>query len=233
MRRGIALTLVALVTLAGCELKPPFERPNPFDPGSPYPMRMVGVPDTVSAIGQRFQAVIERDPPIDQATLSLQWVVTDPNDILVSVSELRHLFNGEYLATNTLTAQLKTLAVAARFNDAVVVGRNIVVGQLVDSLRLACGSVSVPVACNAVPLAVGGSLSVRSRMRDALGSAIQGAQFAMQRAVVTLRTPGVISAAYSPNTQGTYTFSAIGAGSTWIVIRSDRAVDSVQVTVAP
>ena len=231
--RPMLRRLSVLLVLSACTLEPPFERSNPFDPGSPYPMRLVGVPDTVIAIGQRFQATIERDPPIDQSRLSIQWRVTDPNDILAPATQLQHLFNGEFLATNAMSAELKTLAVGARFNEEVVVGRSIVVGQLVDTLRLSCGSVAAPVPCSAVPLGVGATLNVRSASRDARGFAVQGLQHAMARAVVTLRTPGVLSSTFTPNTTGTYTFAAVAAGSTWLVIRSDRAVDSVQVTVTP
>ena len=55
----------------------------------------------------------------------------------------------------------------------------------------------------------------------------------MQRAVVALRTPGVLNAAEAPNDRGTQVFTAVGAGSTWVVIRSDYSVDSVFVTVRP
>ncbi len=53
----------------------------------------------------------------------------------------------------------------------------------------------------------------------------------MQRAVVALRTPGVLNATVTPNDRGNHVFAAVGAGSTWVVIRSKFTVDSVFVTV--
>lgn len=220
--------VVLLLAVSACSLEPPFDRTNPFDPGSPYPMRLVGVPDTVQAIGQRFQAVIERDPPINTATLAIQWVVTNPNNILAPVSELIHLADGDFISTNVMTAQLRTFAVGAKFNDDVVVGRYITLGQLVDTLNLSCAML-----CTAVPLTVGAPLQVFSNARDSRGNEVRVEQFAMQRASVTLRTPGILTSAVTPNNLGTYAFTAAGVGSTWIVIRSDHAVDSVLVNVTP
>lgn len=236
MRRFL---LIAMLFAIGCSLEPPFERSNPFDPGSPYEMRLVGIPDTLGYKGARFTAVIERDPPMPAVPLLITWGATDPRigsipPALPPPSGLvLPLGAGEFMLSEALTAELVTTAIAARLNSEVVVGRTMVVGQLVDTLRLACGTVAAPLACNAVPLSVGGTLSVRSSARDAGGAVVQGLQFAMERATVALRTPGVLSPSFTPNGLGTYTFTAAGAGSTWIVIRSDRAVDSVQVTVAP
>lgn len=224
-----AIVASALLAAGACTLEPPFDRSNPFDPGSPYEIQFVGAPDTVASLGERFQITLERDPPIDQAALSIQWEVSDPNNSLVVPTELRHIFNGEFGSTNTMTAQLKTLAIGARFNDAVVVGQNLVVGQLVAALNPSCGAT----ACTAVPVGVGGTLSVLTDARDALGAAVQQEQFAMQRATVTVRPPAILAPAWAPNALGTYSFSVTGTGTTWVVIRSDRAVDSVQVTIAP
>jgi hypothetical protein len=224
MRRLFLLSFVALA----CSLEPPFDRTNPFDPGSPYPMRLEGVPDTVASIGERFQAVIERDPPINTAGLAIQWVVTDPNNILAGVPEIQHLFNGDYVSTNVMSARLKTVAIGARFNDDVVVGRYITVGQLVDTLNLYCSN-----PCATMPISVGWTFPVFSDARDARGNEVRFENFAMQRAVVTIRNPAVIGSAVTPNGTGMYVFSALSAGSSWIVIRSDRATDSVHVTVTP
>jgi hypothetical protein len=226
--RRLGLAAIALTAL-GCSLEPPFDRTNPFDPGSPYVISFLGAPDTVASIGERFQVTLDRDPPIDQSELSIQWQVSDPNDILVTPVELQHLFNGEYIGTNLMSAQLRTLAIGARFNSAVVVGRNITVGQLVATLNPSCGAT----ACSAVPVGVGGTLTVFTDARDALNQVVRLEQFAMQRATVTVRSPSVLTPTWTPNGSGTYTFSVTGTGTTWVVIRSDRAVDSVQVTIAP
>jgi len=227
MRRAIVVAV--LLAASACALEPPFDRSNPFDPGSPYEIRFVGAPDTVASLSERFQVTLERDPPIDQSTLSIRWEVSDPNNILVAPTELRHIFGGEFGGTNTMTAQLKTLAIAARFNDAVVVGRSIVVGQLVAALNPTCGAT----ACTAVPVGVGGTLVVSTDARDALGAAVQQEQYAMQRATVAVRSPTILAPTWAPNALGTYSFSVTGTGTTWVVFRSDRAVDSVQVTIAP
>lgn len=238
MMRRLFLLLAATFAV-GCSLEPPFERSNPFDPGSPYEMRLVGVPDTLGYKGARFTAVIDRDPPMPTVPLLITWSAYDPRigsvpPALPPPSALvLPLGAGEFMLSEALTAELVTTSIAARLNSEVVVGRNMVVGQLVDTLRLACGTVSAPVACSALPLRVGGTLNLRSSARDAGGAVVQGLQFAMERANVTLRTPGVLTPTFTPNTSGTYTFTAAGAGTTWIVIRSDRAVDSVQVTVTP
>lgn len=223
--------LLAGLTLAAlsCTLEPPFDRTNPFDPGSPYEIRFVGAPDTVASIGERFQVTLERDPPIDQSALAIQWQVTDPNDILITPVELWHLFNGEFIGTNLMSAQLRTLAIGARFNSAVVVGQSIVVGQLVAELNPAC----LGYACSSVAVPVGGTMTITTDARDAEGEAVRLEQFAMQRAVVTVRNAAVLAPAWSPNAQGSYSFSVTGTGTTWVVIRSDRATDSVQVTITP
>ncbi len=57
--------------------------------------------------------------------------------------------------------------------------------------------------------------------------------FGMQRAVVALRTPGVLNTLVTPNDRENHVFTAVGAGSTWVVIRSDYTLDSVFVTVRP
>ena len=220
------LPLAAL--MLGCSLEPPYDRTNPFDPGSPYEMRLIGVPDTVSAIGQRFQALIERDPPINTAELAIQWEVTDPNDVLAGVLELQHIFRGDFLSTNVMSAQMKTVSIGARFNGDVVVGRNVIVGQLVDTLNLSCAT-----PCESIPIEVGWTFPVFSNARDSRGNEVRFEQFAMQRAVVTIRNTAVINSQVTPNGTGMYVFSAVGAGSSWIVIRSDHAVDSVHVTVTP
>lgn len=231
MPRIALLTLV----LAACTLEPPFERSNPFDPGSPYPMRLVGVPDTVSAIGQRFAVSVERDPPINFSRLSVTWGAWSLKGNFARAPELQHVGDGEFVSTASMSALLSDVSIAAQFSTVaagfshgVEVGRNLTVGQLVKQLNLQC----VP-ACQMLPLAVGSSLQVLSDARDANGNAVQQEIHAMRRAIVELRATGVLVSSVVPNNLGTYTFTAVGAGSTWIVIRSDHAVDSVQVTVTP
>ncbi|MBX3134474.1 MAG: hypothetical protein KF689_13920 [Gemmatimonadaceae bacterium] len=194
-------------------------------------MTLVDVPDTAGADGLRFTATVHRDPPIT-ANAAVQWVTADPN-ALNSPSTLTHLFGGEFVVSNRVTAELKTMAVGARFTDRIEVGRYVIVGQLSATLGLFCGTVGAPVACDAAPFAPGASVLIRSAPRDSLNVLVRGLSFAMERAQVTLRTPGVLSSVVSPNAQGSYTFTATGIGETWVVIRVDRALDSVRVVVAP
>lgn len=144
----------------GCGLEGPYDRTNPFDPGSPYLMTLVDVPDTAGADGLRFTATVHRDPPIT-ANAAVQWVTADPN-ALNSPSTLTHLFGGEFVVSNRVTAELKTMAVGARFTDRIEVGRYVIVGQLSATLGLFCGTVGAPVACDAAPFAPGASVLIRS-----------------------------------------------------------------------
>lgn len=238
MRRRIAILLVVFAA-AACELQPAFDRTNPFDPGSPYPMRMVGVPDTVDFRGARFTATIERDPPLPVGPLAITWRATDPRFGVapgappIPSALVLPVGNGAFLISQSLTAELVTTAIAAVFNSEVVVGRNIVVGQRARTLTLTCGSAAAPVACDAAALSIGETATVRSASRDAGNNALSGLQFAMQRARIVSRNPAVIASAVTPNVLGTYAFTAVGAGSTWVVVTVDFATDSVRFVVNP
>lgn len=226
-----AAVLFCCLPLLACELKGPYDRTNPFDPGSPYRMTLAGVPDTAHAEGQRFTASVQRDPPVALGT-GVQWVTTDPN-VLNVPSALTHLYGGEFIVSNRVTAEMKPAIVGVRLTDRVDVGRTLIVGQLSATLNLFCGTVAVPAACDAAPVAPGAGVLVRSAPRDSLNGIVRGLNFAMERAQVTIRTPGVLTSAVVPNTQGSYAFTAASVGETWVVIRADRATDSVRVVVAP
>lgn len=232
MRR---LALASLVAALGCSLEPPFDRSNPFDPGSPYEMRLVGVPDTVDARGARFAAVIERDPPISVEDLSIRWEATDPRFGGVPPNPpppstlVLPLADGEFVISPNLTAEMVTTSIAARFNSSVVVGRNIVVGQRARTLSLSCTSG----ACDATPLGIGASAPIGSSALDANGHVLSGLQHAMARATVVSRNPAVIALNVTPNAAGSYGVTAVGAGSTWVVITVDFATDSVRFVVEP
>ena len=238
MRRRIAILLVVFAA-AACELQPEFDRTNPFDPGSPYPMRMVGVPDTVDFRGARFTATIERDPQLPAGPLAITWRATDPRfGVVPGVPPIPSVLvlpvgNGEFLVSQSLTAEFVTTAIAAEFNSQVVVGRNIVVGQRARTLTLACGSAAAPVACDAAALNIGATTTVLSTARDAGNSELSGLQYAMERARIVSRNPAVLASAVTPNGFGTYAFTAVGAGSTWVVITVDFATDSVRLVVNP
>lgn len=225
---------VALVVL-GCTLEPPFDRTNPFDPGSPYEMQLLGVPDTVDARGARFTAVIERDPPLPAGDLSIKWEAIDPrfgggfHDPPTPSEYVLPLAGGEFVASGVLTAEFVPATIAARFNSSVVVGRTIVVGQRARTLSLSCSGV----ACDAVPTLVGQTRAIQSTATDANGHLLAGLQHAMQRATVISRDPSVIAPSVTPNAGGLYGVSAVGEGNTWVVITVDLATDSVRFVVTP
>lgn len=221
------------LVLMGCELQPAYERTNPFDPGSPIPMRLVGVPDTLTSIGDRFTAVIERDPPLSPLPTSILWESKDPRTLNANAFWLVPLGYGEYVVSPSASAEMRTTSIGAMLNDAITVGRNLVVGQLVDTLRLGCGSAITLTACDAAPRTPGSAFTVFSRSRDARGNGVNGLFYAMERAAVTVRTPTVVTSEYAPNGFGNYAFRAGSAGETWIVIRVDRSTDSVRIVVAP
>lgn len=225
------VALVAVLGTVGCGLAEPYDRSNPFDPGSPYSMRIVGAPDTVYARGDRFQVTIERDPPLNPLPSRLQWEATDLNDSYTPVPTLTMLFQGDYMVNDKVTAEYRQMGIGAYFNDEVTVGRTVIVGQRTEQLSLTCGTVAVPAACDAAPTSLGAFVNVRSAGLDANGYPVRGLEFAIERAEVTLRTPGVLQDFVQPNPSGIYQFQAIGSGSTWVVIRVDRGVDSVRVEV--
>ena len=239
MMRRATLAPFALLMCAACTLEPPFERSNPFDPGSPYEMRLVGVPDTVDVRGMRFTASIERDPPLPPGTLSIAWQAIDPTIIPppftppVASGVVLPLAGGEYLVAPSLSAQFVPVGIQARFTDEVIVSKQIVAGQRARALTLACGTLAVPAACDAAPLTIGAGATVRSTMLDGGGSPLSGLQFAMARASVLSRNPAVIAPSVTPNAAGTFNVLAAGAGSTWLVIRVDFATDSVRFVVNP
>lgn len=232
MRRLAFATMLAAL---GCTLEPPFDRSNPFDPGSPYEMRLVGVPDTLDARGARFTAVIERDPPLNIDNLSIRWEAIDPRFGSVPPAPpppstlVLPLAAGEFVLSANLSAEFVTTSIGARFNSAVVVGRNIVVGQRARTLTLSCAGG----ACDATPLGIGATASIGSSSLDANGHLLSGLQHAMARATVVSRNPAVIAPSVTPNAGGNYGVTAVGAGSTWVVITVDFATDSVRFVVDP
>jgi hypothetical protein len=64
-------------------------------------------------------------------------------------------------------------------------------------------------------------------------SEVSLALFGMPHTVVALRTPGVLHTAAMPSDRGTRVFTAVGVGSTWVVVRAADMLESVFVTVRP
>jgi hypothetical protein len=229
MKRAIALAAAAL-GVGACALEPPLDRTNPFDPWSPYPMTLVGAPDTAYSIGEEFNTFIERTPPIPSDGIILKWEVTDPNDINRPVNEVQSMGDGRFRITSFATAQFRTYAIAARFTDyiyQVVVGRNIVVGQRVAALQVSC----IPGPCDAITPASGTVITLATDAEDALGGFIRGIPFAMARASIVSRDPAVVRPDSTTASTGRFHLTAGAPGTTWVVVTMDVAVDSVQLTV--
>ena len=218
----------SLLTLVACEMVGPLDRTNPYDSGSPYPMSLINVPDAVYSIGERFTAEIFRDPPLPDDDYVLTWESIDPSNGFPSLI-LQSTFGGEYLLTALASADYRTISIGARFNSSIVVGRNVVVGQRTATLDLACELGD----CASLAPTPASTIAVTSASADARGNPVRALNVAMARAVVTSRNPAAIVPAYTPNTTGTYHFTAVAPGSAWLVIRMDLAVDSVFVTVVP
>ena len=70
-------------------------------------------------------------------------------------------------------------------------------------------------------------------MFDARANPINTVQTALGRRTVTSRNPAVAQPVLPLPLNGTFQVAGAGAGSTWIVVAVDRAIDSVHFTVTP
>ncbi len=81
----------------------------------------------------------------------------------------------------------------------------------------------------------GSVIAPHTRRTDADSALIsRKVEYALERAVVVSRDGGIVTPQpliADPN--GVIRLDAVAAGTTWIVVRVDDAIDSVQVTVAP
>ena len=237
------LLLLVLLVAAACAVESPFERANPYDPQSQYPLRLVGVPDTVDAIGEEFTVVIARDYPLPDRPLRVEWYVLDtarrapqpppptPWPPAPFSEELLPTGNGGFQATPILTARFVSNVLYAKLNNSVVLTRPVVVGQRVRAMSLSCRTVVDSTPCDAGVAT--GALQVSVTARDGGGSLVQGLEHAMARATAVSRDAAVAIPMVMPNAWGHFRFAATGAGSTWLVIRMDFVTDSVRVVVAP
>jgi hypothetical protein len=215
--------IAALLLAAACDLQAPYARTNPFDPGGTIRMRIVG-PDSSHALGERLRFAIEADAALPPGPLYVNWQSDNPA-LLVSAA------NGEFVVLGA-SARFTELGITATFGE-VPVRRTILLGQSADSLRLACGTMAVPAACDATPMTVGATLDVRPRLVDAFGNVVRSPSDALARAVLAARTAGVVQVLPDGAAAGVIRLRATAAGTSWVVVRVDRGTDSVRVVVSP
>ena len=223
MRRHSLAALVITLLSAACDLQAPYARTNPFDPGAALGLRIVG-PDSSHTLGERLRFTVEADAALPAGPLYVNWQSENPA-LLVSAA------NGEFVVLNA-SARFLELGVTATFGD-VAIRRTVLVGQSADTLGLACGTVAVPTASGVASHAVGATLDVRPRMVDAHGNVVRSPTDALLRAVATARTPSAVQPLTEGAAAGVVRLRAIGAGSSWVVVRVDRGTDSVRVVVSP
>ena len=186
-------------------------------------MRIVG-PDSSHALGERLRFAIEAEPALPPGPLYVNWQSDNPA-LLVSAA------NGEFVVLGA-SARFTELGITATFGE-VPVRRTILLGQSADSLRLACGTIAVPAACDATPMTVGATLDVRPRLVDAFGNVVRSPSGSTcttpaVRTAVTARASASDGAA-----AGVIRLRATAAGTSWVVVRVDRGTDSVRVVVSP
>lgn len=221
--RPLFAALVLAVAVA-CHIEEPFARTNLWDKDGTATKTLIG-PDSVFSIGDRIRVTLSTDPPVPPGA-QFEWVSIGASDTAVNVFPAG---DGEFLVTRS-NAGYALVPVSAKFDESVVV-KQVWVGQLVASLELFCGA---GVACESIPVTVGSNLSVRSTSRDANGNDIRQRNEAMKRAVTVIRDPAIVTTAPTlPNAAGNWTARATAPGSTWLVVRMDRATDSVRIVVVP
>ncbi len=225
--RAFAWVAVATVLL-GCHLEEPFVRDNHWDPDASATKTLIA-PDSTFSIGERFTVTLLADPPLPPGVPGILWT---SNGVANPETQVFAGGYGEFVVSRAHAGYLP-VAVSARFGDAIV-STTVMVGQKLATFDLFCGSAAAPVACDAVPLAVGATRAVGSTMRDANTNDLVHREFLMQRAVTTSRDPAVLSAApTSANANGVWTVRGVAPGTTWLVVAADGVRDSVRVVVGP
>lgn len=227
----ISLACLALIA-GGCKLEPPFERTNPYDTGGIVKIDMLG-PDTIHSRGERFQMQLVGDPALP-ADLLVTWQVLIVEKDPASTANVEPLFGGAYFVDRA-SAIYERVELSALLHDRVV-GKVIYVGQRAATVSLSCAPSGQPYrACDATPVAPGAPITVYTTLTDALGYQIARAGVALARGSLASRDPSVAVAVAEPLAESATSvrFAAVGAGTTWLVVRVDDAVDSVRVTVRP
>ncbi len=218
-----AAVLGVLALAGGCALQEPYVRDNHWDPRSSATKSLSG-PDSVFAMGDTFRVTLQADPPLPPGAF-YTWRGNEMYEGPPPPTLVYPAGDGLFRVVSS-TATFEVIAVSALF-DGVAVSRQVRVGQRVQSYTFSCG-----VACDALTWQAGTSRSVSVLAADANQVPIRRIEVAMQRGSWLSRDPAVASvAATTANPAGTITISAVAAGTTWIVVRLDRAVDSLRVVV--
>lgn len=230
--RGFAvLVLVAASALSSCRIEAPFARDNPWDTGSNARLELTG-PDSALAVGARIAVTLSATPALPPNGV-IVWKSNEAGDSFVPAETQVWTAGPGLFEVRRATASFERIAVTAQLDNNIVAW-HVWVGQRVASLDLYCGSLAVPVACDATPLAINATRGLGSLARDANTNLVGRMEVAMARGSILSRDPAVISTATTaPNAQGAVTVRAIGAGATWVVMRIDGGVDSVRFVVAP
>lgn len=230
--RGLALfALVAMGMLASCRIEAPFVRDNPWDSGSTARLTLTG-PDSAVSMGALIAVTLSAEPPLPPNGV-IVWKSNEDGDGVVPPETQVWTAGPALFVVRRATAEFQRIAVSAQLDNNIVAW-DVLVGQSVAALDLFCGTASAPVACDATPLTINATRQLGSTARDANTNPINRFEVAMARGSVTSRDPSVISTATTvPNALGIVTVRAVGAGTTWVVMRVDQAVDSVRFVVAP
>lgn len=215
----------ALVVLQACRLEKPFERTNPFDEGGVAELSLTG-PDSVHSIAQRFTVEIESSIGMPEGELFIGWHSAE--------LQVLPLAEGEFIV-HLATARYVPVRLSASLNR-VLVGHTVYVGQRARSLEISCAPGGPVTPCDAPPLPVGQARDALVRLYDANLRSVGDAAYALERdggTVVVSRDAGVAQASLIPDATPILRMTAMGAGSTWIVLAVDDAIDSVRVEVTP
>jgi hypothetical protein len=229
--RGLAvLALVTASTVSSCRIEEPFVRDNPWDKGSNARLELTG-PDSALAVGARIAVTLSATPAIPPNGV-IKWKSNEDGDGIPPETQVWTAGPGLF-EVRRATADFKRIAVTAILDNNIAAWE-VWVGQSVTFLDLFCGTATVQQACDAAPMTINATRQLGTIARDANTNPIGRFEFAMARGTITSRDPSVITTVSTvPNAQGTVTARAVGAGATWVVMRVDRAVDSVRFVVAP
>jgi hypothetical protein len=230
--RGFAvLVLVAASTLSSCRIEAPFARDNPWDTGSNARLELTG-PDSALAVGARIAVTLSATPALPPNGV-IVWKSNEAGDGIIPAETQVWTAGPGLFEVRKATADFQRIAVSAKLDNNIVAW-DVWVGQSVATLDLFCGTATVPVSCDATPMTINATRQLGTIATDANTNPIGRFETAMARGSITSRDPSVVSTTLTaPNAQGTVTARAVGAGTTWVVMRVDRAVDSVRFVVTP
>lgn len=233
-RRHIPALLLAFLASASCRIEKPFVRSNPMDPASIYDFELLG-PDSTHSRGEQFQLVLTSTPQMPGGDFYLEWDAADWTDENTRETREIVLSTGHgHFVSHSATARYRRIFLAVELDD-VVVGRQIQVGQKAVAMGLSCAPIALPpVSCDAAPVSPSQVIPVYMDLRDPAGGVLREVEWAVERTALTSRDPSVVVAlpvTRDPN--GIVRLRAESAGTTWVVVRTDAAIDSVRVVVAP